>query len=127
MYAYPVFFFSIEIECGCYGQAELTLSFFLLQIYMISSINHHVSILHLRVHRRYLDILTYGDSTFPATEGEPWHVLKLQRTRWFDLLDTNDRIEALKGVWQLFHHQLRQTRHEGDVPVPIELPLERPL
>ncbi|CAG8023701.1 unnamed protein product [Penicillium nalgiovense] len=96
-------------------------------IYMISSINHHVSILHLRVHRRYLDILTNGDSTFSATEGEPWHVLKLQRTRWLDLLDTNDRIEALKGVWQLFHHQLRQTRHEGDVPIPIELPLERPL
>ncbi|KAJ5400358.1 hypothetical protein N7465_010847 [Penicillium sp. CMV-2018d] len=96
-------------------------------IYMVSSINHHVSILHLRVHRRYLDMLTNGESTFPTTEGEPWHVLKLQRTRWFDLLDTNDRIEALKGVWQLFHHQLRQTRREGDVPVPIELPLERPL
>ncbi|CAG8889605.1 unnamed protein product [Penicillium egyptiacum] len=96
-------------------------------IYMISSINHHVSILHLRVHKRYLDILTNGESTFPATEGEPWHVLKLQRTRWFDLFDTNDRIEALKGVWRLFHHQLRQTRREGDVPVPIELPLERPL
>ncbi|KAI1835067.1 hypothetical protein DTO006G1_6595 [Penicillium roqueforti] len=96
-------------------------------IYMISSINHHVSILHLRVHRRYLDILTHGDSTFPPTEGEPWHVLKLQRTRWFDLFDANDRIEALKGVWQLFHHQLRQTRHEGDVPIPKELPLECPL
>ncbi|KAJ5365083.1 hypothetical protein N7517_007969 [Penicillium concentricum] len=96
-------------------------------IYMISSINHHISILHLRVHRRYLDILTNGDSTFPATEGEPWHVLKLQRTRWFDLLDANDRIEALKGVWQLFQHQLRQIHREGDVPVPIELPLDCPL
>lgn len=94
---------------------------------MISSINHHVSILHLRVHRRYLDIFTTGDSTFPTTEGEPWHVLKLQRTRWLDLFDANDRIEALKGVWQLFHHQLRQTRREGDVPVPLELPLECPL
>ncbi|KAJ5447792.1 hypothetical protein N7445_002613 [Penicillium cf. griseofulvum] len=96
-------------------------------IYMISSINHHISILHLRVHRRYLDILTNGDSTFPATEGEPWHILNLQRTRWFDLLDSNDRIEALKGVWQLFHHQMRQTHREGDVPVPTELPLDCPL
>lgn len=126
MYAYPASF--IEIECAFDGQTKLTLhSFFFLQIYMISSINHHVSILHLRVHRRYLDILTHGDSTFPPTEGEPWHVLKLQRTRWFDLFDANDRIEALKGVWQLFHHQLRQTRHEGDVPIPKELPLECPL
>ena len=108
------------------SQTKLTFLSFL-QIYMISSINHHVSILHLRVHRRYLDIFTHGDSTFPPTEGEPWHVLKLQRTRWFDLFDAKDRIEALKGVWQLFHHQLRQTRREGDVPVPIELPLESPL
>ncbi|CAG8271105.1 unnamed protein product [Penicillium salamii] len=96
-----------------------------IQIYMISSINHHVSILHLRVHRRYLDILTDGHSSYPADSDEqPWHVLKLQRTRWLDLFDANDRIEALQGVWQLFHHQLRQTRREGDVPVAIELPIE---
>ncbi|KAJ5788158.1 hypothetical protein N7457_003148 [Penicillium paradoxum] len=96
-------------------------------IYMISSINHHISILHLRVHRRYLDILTHGDSTFPATEDQPWHVLQLERTRWFDLFDAKDRIEALRGVWQLFHHQLRQTRREADLPVPSELPIEHPL
>jgi hypothetical protein len=100
------------------------------QIYMISSINHHISILHLRVHRRYLDILTDGHSDH-STEGDeqPWHVLKLQRTRWLDLFDANDRVEALKGVWQLFHHQLRKTRREGDVPIHNEhlidqLPIE---
>ncbi|KAJ6172379.1 hypothetical protein N7470_001446 [Penicillium chermesinum] len=81
-------------------------------IYMISSINHHIAILHLRVHRRYLDILTHGESTFPETSDgsdQPWHVLKLQRTRWYDLLDANDRVEALKGVWSLFHYQQRKT------------------
>jgi hypothetical protein len=88
---------------------------------MISSINHHISILHLRVHRRYLDILTDGHSDYPpAADDQPWHVLKLQRTRWLDLFDANDRVEALQGVWRLFHHQLRQTRREGDVPVPME-------
>ncbi|KAJ6083737.1 hypothetical protein N7467_007872 [Penicillium canescens] len=80
-------------------------------IYMISSINHHVSILHLRVHKRYLDVLTNGESTFPPDSDteQPWHVLKLQRTKWFDLFDKDDRLEALKGVWQLFHYQLRDT------------------
>lgn len=97
---------------------------------MISSINHHMSILHLRVHRRYLDILTDGHSDHSTDADEqPWHVLKLQRTRWLDLFDANDRIEALKGVWQIFHHQLRKTRREGDVPVHTEhliehLPIE---
>ncbi|KAJ5151050.1 uncharacterized protein N7482_010302 [Penicillium canariense] len=80
-------------------------------IYMVSSINHHISILHLRVHRRYLDVLTKGDSDFPpdSDSDQPWHVLKLQRTRWYDLLDGPDRVEALKGVWALFHYQLRTT------------------
>lgn len=83
----------------------------LLQIYMVSSINHHIAILHLRIHRRYLDILSTGESTYSSESDpdQPWHVLKLQRTRWFDLLDAKDRIEALKGVWSLFHYQLRKT------------------
>lgn len=85
---------------------------FLFQIYMVSSINHHIAILHLRIHRRYLDILSTGDSGFLPDSNipdQPWHVLKLQRTRWFDLLDASDRVEALKGVWSLFHYQLRKT------------------
>lgn len=79
---------------------------------MVSSINHHVSIVHLRIHQRYLDVLSSGDSTFPPDStdpNQPWHVLKLQRSRWYDLLDASDRVEALKGVWSLFHYQLRKT------------------
>ncbi|KAJ5485370.1 hypothetical protein N7539_005358 [Penicillium diatomitis] len=80
-------------------------------IYMISAINHHISILHLRVHQRYLDILTNGTSNIPADSDpdQPWHVLKLQRTRWYDLLNGPDRVEALQSVWTLFHYQLRPT------------------
>jgi hypothetical protein len=78
---------------------------------MISSINHHISILHLRVHKRYLDVLTNGSSAIiPESDSDqPWHVLKLQRTRWYDILDGADRVEALKGVWALFHYQVRPT------------------
>ncbi|KAJ5902667.1 hypothetical protein N7495_003195 [Penicillium taxi] len=78
-------------------------------IYMVSSINHHISILHLRVHKRYIDVLSSGKPSTQeqSNDGQPWHVLKLQRTRWYDLFDANDRVEALKGVWSLFHYQLR--------------------
>ncbi|KAJ6134357.1 hypothetical protein N7523_000679 [Penicillium sp. IBT 18751x] len=84
-------------------------------VYMISSINHHIAILHLRVHRRYLEVLTQGDSTYPTDSDpdQPWHVLKLQRTRWYDLFDANDRVEALKATWSLFHYQLRTTHRDG--------------
>ncbi|PTU18619.1 hypothetical protein P175DRAFT_0442278 [Aspergillus ochraceoroseus IBT 24754] len=79
-------------------------------IYMLSSINHHLAILHLRVHRRYIDILATGKSNFSAdsnTSEQPWHVLQLRRTRWFDLFDTQDRLEVFRGIWTLFHCLLR--------------------
>ncbi|KAJ6024852.1 hypothetical protein N7540_005649 [Penicillium herquei] len=79
-------------------------------IYMISAINHHIAILHLRVHRRYIEVLTNGESDFPEDSDQsdqPWHVLKLQRSRWYNLFDTNERIEAFKGIWSLFHYQQR--------------------
>ncbi|KAL4792879.1 hypothetical protein BDV19DRAFT_240911 [Aspergillus venezuelensis] len=79
-------------------------------IYMLSSINHHLSILHLRIHRRYLDIITNGTSDVPpdSDNDHPWHILKLRRTRWYDLFDGKDRVEVFRGVWTIFHCLLRQ-------------------
>ncbi|RHZ72030.1 hypothetical protein CDV55_102227 [Aspergillus turcosus] len=80
-------------------------------IYMLSSINHHVAILHLRIHRRYLDLLTTGESDFPPesdTLDQPWQVLKLRRTKWYDLFDAQERLEVFQGVWTMFHYLLRK-------------------
>ncbi|KAF7595062.1 hypothetical protein BBP40_007465 [Aspergillus hancockii] len=81
-------------------------------IYMLSSVNHHLAILHLRVHRRYIDIITSGESDFPPdsdTTGQPWHMLQLRRTKWYDLFDADERLEVFKGIWTIFHHLLRPT------------------
>lgn len=79
---------------------------------MVSSINHHVAILHLRVHRRYLEILTTGTSEAAEgtdSTGQGWDELKLRRTRWYDLLDGSERLEAFQGVWSIFHYLMRTT------------------
>ena len=79
---------------------------------MVSSINHHLSILHLRVHRRYLDILTSGKSdcsSISDTHEQPWYVLKLRRTKWYDLLNGEDRVSVFQGVWSIFHYLMRKT------------------
>ncbi|KAL4875284.1 hypothetical protein BJY04DRAFT_202357 [Aspergillus karnatakaensis] len=79
-------------------------------IYMLSSINHHLCILHLRIHRRYLDIVTNGSSSVPpdSSPDQPWHVLNLRRTRWYDLFDADDRVDVFKGIWTIFHCSLRK-------------------
>ncbi|PGH33276.1 hypothetical protein GX50_03887 [[Emmonsia] crescens] len=80
-------------------------------IFMVSSINHHFSIVHLRVHSTYLEWLTTGKGDFPDQSGDssgtPWHVLQLRRTRWFDLFNPSDRLEGLEGLWALFSWLMR--------------------
>ncbi|KAF9886133.1 hypothetical protein FE257_011958 [Aspergillus nanangensis] len=81
-------------------------------IYMLSSVNHHLAILHLRVHRRYLEVVTAGESDFPPDSDTPeqaWHELKLRRTKWYNLLDAQERLEVFKGIWSIFHYMLRRT------------------
>lgn len=79
------------------------------KIYMLSSINHHASILHLRIHRRYIDCLTTGDSALsdPGTPEQPWNILKLRRTKWYDLLDNEQRLEVFHSLWRLYHYIMR--------------------
>ncbi|KAK2762682.1 hypothetical protein FQN54_000856 [Arachnomyces sp. PD_36] len=79
-------------------------------IFMISSINHHISILHLRVHPRYLQWLAGGDDSSTQdtpSPSEPWQKLELRRTKWFDLLKAEDRLQALDGIWGLFEWMMR--------------------
>ncbi|KAI9810407.1 MAG: hypothetical protein M1827_006293 [Pycnora praestabilis] len=94
-------------------------------VFMISSIFHHISILRLRVHSKYLQHLTAGTlgpsraqppptSTTQTTDQEdqqPWYVLQLQRTRWYDLFQADDRVEAMRGVWGVMRWLMRA---EGD-------------
>lgn len=76
---------------------------------MLSSISHHVSILHLRVHRRYIECLTTGDSSLndQGTPEQPWNILKLRRTKWYDLLDNEQRLEVFHSLWRLYHYIVR--------------------
>jgi hypothetical protein len=74
---------------------------------MVSSLNHHVSLLKLHIHSVYLDYLTNG--RFP--EDQPldpyWCSPTLQRTRWYDLFNVEDRTEAMRGLWGVLSYLLR--------------------
>lgn len=73
---------------------------------MISQLNHHVSILHLRVHRRYVECLAncFSGITDGGLSEHPWDVLKLRRSKWYDLMDAAQRVEAFNGLWRVFHY-----------------------
>lgn len=59
---------------------------------------------------KYLQYLNAGNAipsptdTPPATPHSdatsmPWYVLEMRRTRWYDLFDADDRVEAMRGIW----------------------------
>jgi hypothetical protein len=79
------------------------------QIFMVSSLNHHISVLKLHVHPSYIKYLT--DGTLPEdTPSDPdWCSPKLQRTRWFDLFDVEDRKEAMRGIWGIMGYLSKYT------------------
>ncbi|KZF21443.1 hypothetical protein L228DRAFT_262459 [Xylona heveae TC161] len=99
-------------------------------IYMISSLNHHISILRMRVHPLYLHYIRTGiphptsaDYPFPAgsalsaapspgspsSASTPWYVLDLQRSKWYDLFSREDRIEAMRGIWGVMAYMMRSS------------------
>ncbi|KAI9739105.1 MAG: hypothetical protein M1834_007318 [Cirrosporium novae-zelandiae] len=67
-------------------------------VYMVSSLNHHISIIHFRVPFAYMEYLTSGEP--PSHPPSPdWGKLDICRSRWFDLLSPSDRSEAFQALW----------------------------
>jgi len=69
------------------------------QVFLISSLYHHISVLKLRVHQSYLDYLTDGILPTCAPTDDSWSSPTVQRTRWFNLFVAEDRVEAARGIW----------------------------
>lgn len=70
---------------------------------MVSCVNHHISILRLRVHEKYLDYITNGGNP----RGESWFELPMERSRWYDLFKPEDRKEAMHGIWGVIGYLMR--------------------
>lgn len=85
-------------------------------IYLVSSINHHISILHLRIHQRYIDYLPkpLAQSNISNAPQQSWYALEMKRSTWFDLLVTGDRVEAMRGIWAILGWQMRDMTPEKD-------------
>ncbi|KAH8645646.1 hypothetical protein BX600DRAFT_406167 [Xylariales sp. PMI_506] len=88
-------------------------------VFVISSLFHHVSVLRVRVPNRLLDIL--GGAPESGNEGEErggggggrdWDKLEVWRTKWFDLFIVQDRVEAMRALWGLMAWIMRKSDEE---------------
>lgn len=86
------------------------------EIFLVSSINHHISILCLRIHKKYIDYLekTPTQSEISNAPQQSWYTLEMKRSKWFDLLIADDRVEAMRGIWAVLGWQMRDMTENND-------------
>ncbi|KAK5124356.1 hypothetical protein LTR85_001573 [Meristemomyces frigidus] len=78
------------------------------EVFMVSSLNHHIAILKLTVHAAYVDCLVSGVLPEPTPIEADWCKPKLQRSQWFDLFDKEQRVEAFRGLWGVVAYLTRE-------------------
>ena len=104
-----------------YPRSRLTVK----QVFLLSSLNHHLSILRLRIHPRFLEYLATPNGTLSgdtARDVSEWYGLPLQRSKWYDLFDPEDRVQAVRGIWGVMGWMMRAN---GGTP-EAEKPKPRP-
>lgn len=75
-------------------------------IFVISSLFHHVSLIRVRVPLRLLEVL--DGSPEPDATRRSWETVPAWRSRWFDLFDIDQRIAAMQLIWGMMAYQMRQ-------------------
>jgi hypothetical protein len=73
-------------------------------IFLVSALNHHVSIVRVRVPERLLKVLG-GDVV--DENGREWGRVMAWRSRWFDLFLISDRIEGIGLIWGMMAWLMR--------------------
>ncbi|ROW07422.1 hypothetical protein VMCG_03687 [Cytospora schulzeri] len=73
-------------------------------VFVISSLFHHVSILRVRVPDRLQQVLAGA----PDQNGRDWGRLEVWRTKWYDFFVPEDRAEAMKVAWGVMAYAMRK-------------------
>jgi hypothetical protein len=82
------------------------------EVFMVSSLNHHICIVRARVPEKLLEVLEGGDT------GEGWDRLVMWRSKWYDLYLKNERVEAMGVVWGMMAWLMREIGGSTKVKAP---------
>lgn len=74
-------------------------------VFVISSLFHHMAVLRVRVPDRLLAVLDGAAEGGKDGRGK----LEVWRSRWFDFFNAQDRVEAMKAVWAVMAYAMRDT------------------
>ncbi|KAL1876364.1 hypothetical protein VTK73DRAFT_9433 [Phialemonium thermophilum] len=87
-------------------------------IFVVSCLFHHVSVLRVRVPDRLLEVLQGASDEGIGQGTRSWGRLGVWRSKWYDLFQTEERIEAMQLIWSMMAYMMRRiepSRAEGNV------------
>jgi hypothetical protein len=82
-------------------------------IFLISSLNHHISFVRARVEDGLIAVLD-GKLQGGEEVGEDWERTPIWRSRWLDLFLIDDRIEAMTILWGMMAWLMRNIDESED-------------
>ncbi|KAI0893192.1 hypothetical protein F4806DRAFT_477299 [Annulohypoxylon nitens] len=84
-------------------------------VFVLSSLFHHFSVIRVRVPKKLLDVLggelESAVQTKIGPEGESlrsWGKLEMWRSKWFDLFIVEERLEAMRLLWGMMAWVMRK-------------------
>ncbi|KAG6011291.1 hypothetical protein E4U43_008413 [Claviceps pusilla] len=78
-------------------------------IFILSSLFHHMSILRVRVPTRLLDVL--DGSPEPDATKRSWGKVEAWRSPWYDFFQVDQRVAAMQSIWAVMAHLMRGGEH----------------
>lgn len=78
-------------------------------IFVVSGLFHHISILRVRVPDRLLQALEGNLEGEDWKGGKSWGNLEVRRSPWLDFFKVEDRLKAMQLVWGLMGWMMRET------------------
>ncbi|KAJ6440897.1 hypothetical protein O9K51_06689 [Purpureocillium lavendulum] len=82
-------------------------------IFVISSLFHHISFLRVRVPNRLLEVM--DGSPEPDASKRSWGKVQAWRSPWYDLFATEQRVVAMQLLWAVMSYQMRKDSSDNDV------------
>ncbi|GKT55562.1 hypothetical protein ColTof3_02901 [Colletotrichum tofieldiae] len=80
-------------------------------VYVISSLFHHISILRVRVPERLLEVL---EGAGEDDVRRSWGQVEARRSPWYDFFVTEQRLDAMKLVWSLMAWLMRKEEEPAE-------------
>lgn len=84
-------------------------------IFVISALFHHVSVVRIRVPDRLLAVLDGREDELMSGKGRSWGRLEVRRSKWFDLFQAEQRVEAMQLIWSMMAYLMRVEEKRGEM------------